>query len=87
MNVLLMPGASYNSYTHLNIFFPFCVVLQPTLISPSFYTHPQGYKMRLRMFPNGDGAAKNNAVSVFMQLQKGDCDDLLLWPFSAKVSN
>ncbi|XP_012934910.1 TNF receptor-associated factor 2 [Aplysia californica] len=53
--------------------------------SPSFYTHPHAYKMRLRIFPNGDGAAKGNAVSVFMQLQKGETDELLPWPFQAKV--
>ena len=38
------------------------------------------------MFLNGDGGAKGNAISLFVQMQKGDADDLLVWPFLAKVS-
>lgn len=53
--------------------------------SPSFYTGPLGYKMRIRLFTNGDGEAKGKSISAFIQLQQGPYDDLLPWPFMGKI--
>ena len=53
--------------------------------SPPFYTHPQGYKMCLRVDVNGDGKGKGTPVSVFAYLMRGEFDDLLEWPFRGRV--
>jgi len=47
--------------------------------SPPFYTHPQGYKMCLRLDANGDGEGTH--TSVFVTLMRGEFNDLLKWPF------
>ena len=50
-----------------------------------FYSHPQGYKMCLKVFPHGYGIGVGTHVSVFVQLMKGDFDDCLQWPFQGTV--
>jgi len=54
--------------------------------SPSFYTHPQGYKMCLAVYANGDDKGKGTHVSVFAFLMRGKFDDHLKWPFRAHVT-
>ena len=49
--------------------------------SPSFYTHPRGYKMCLRVDANGYGDGKKSHVSVFVCMMKGEYDKWLKWPF------
>ncbi|XP_059175337.1 TNF receptor-associated factor 2-like [Physella acuta] len=58
---------------------------KPCICSPPFFTGQTGYKMRIRLFPNGDGDAKGKSISAFTQLMKGPFDDLLPWPFVGKV--
>lgn len=58
---------------------------KPCICSPPFFTGQTGYKMRIRLFPNGDGDAKGKSISAFTQLMKGAFDDLLPWPFVGKV--
>ena len=53
--------------------------------SPPFYTHPQGYKMCLRVDANGSGGGKGTHVSVFAHLMRGEFDDHLKWPFQGHV--
>ena len=53
--------------------------------SPSFYTHPQGYKMRLGVDANGSGKGKGTHVSVYAYLMQGEFDDHLKWPFQGRV--
>ena len=53
--------------------------------SPPFYTHPQGYKMCLRVDANGDGDGKGTHVSVYTHLMRGEFDDHLKWPFQGRV--
>ena len=50
-----------------------------------FYTHPQGYKMCLTVYANGDGKGKGTHVSVFAYLMRGEFDDRLKWPFQGRV--
>ena len=52
--------------------------------SPPFYTSKRGYKMRMRLYPNGDGQGKNTYVSIFFQIMKGEFDAILAWPFPKK---
>ena len=51
-----------------------------------FYTHPQGYKMCLRVDANGYSRGKNTHVSVFARLIRGDFDEHLKWPFQGHVT-
>ena len=54
--------------------------------SPSFYTHPRGYRMCLAVDANGCGDGKDSHVSVFIFLMKGEYDESLNWPFRANVT-
>jgi len=54
--------------------------------SPPFYTHPQGYKMCLRVDANGNGEGEGTHVSMFAYLMQGEFDDLLEWPFRGHVT-
>ncbi|KAH9488760.1 hypothetical protein Btru_049969 [Bulinus truncatus] len=58
---------------------------QHCICSPSFFSGPLGYKMRIRLFTNGDGEAKGKSISAFIQLMPGPHDDLLPWPFLGKI--
>ena len=49
--------------------------------SQPFYTHLQGYKMRLSVDVNGDGKGEGTHVSVFTEIMRGEFDHQLKWPF------
>ena len=57
-----------------------------SLYSPHFCTHPQGYKLCLRMYPNGDGGGKDTHLSLFLVVMKGEYDAILAWPIIKKVT-
>ena len=57
-----------------------------TWYSPPFYSHPQGYKMCLRVDSNGNGEGKGTHISAFVCLMKGEFDDHLKWPFRGSIS-
>ena len=59
---------------------------QSYLESPPFYSSVSGYKMRLRLYPNGDGLGKGNYLSLFFQIMQGPFDELLEWPFKNKIT-
>ena len=50
---------------------------------PGFFTHPHayGYKMCVKVYPNGCGDGKGTHISIFTHLMKGSYDDHLKWPF------
>lgn len=54
--------------------------------SRPFYTHTQGYKMRMKVFANGRGSAKGSHVSVYMYLMMGEYDQALQWPCNVALS-
>ena len=54
--------------------------------SDGFYTHPNGYKMCLKVYANGVGKGKDSHVSVFVTLMKEEYDDDLSWPFKGHVA-
>ena len=56
-----------------------------SVYSSPFYTALQGYKVRVRVYPNGDGMGKANSLSVFFTLCRGEFDAVLPWPFRSKV--
>ena len=53
--------------------------------SPAFYTHPRGYRMRLRVDSNGYGDGKGTHVSIFLCMMGGAYDASLKWPFQGNV--
>ena len=54
--------------------------------SPPFFTGKNGYQLCVRVFLNGEGAAKGTHLSIFFILMKGEYDSLLQWPFEHKIS-
>ena len=44
------------------------------------YTHPRGYKIRLRFNPNGDSDGRGTHVSMTLCMHKGNYDDKLKFP-------
>ncbi|CAF3904715.1 unnamed protein product [Rotaria sp. Silwood1] len=58
---------------------------ETSICSPPFYLPQNGYKMRARLFLNGDGNARHTHMSLFLQLMRGDHDRILKFPFDYKV--
>ncbi|CAF4491507.1 unnamed protein product [Rotaria sp. Silwood2] len=58
---------------------------QISIYSPVFYSSPNGYKMRLRLYLVGDGNARRTHMSLFFVLMRGEYDAILEFPFSYKV--
>lgn len=54
--------------------------------SPPFWTSVSGYKMRLKLFPNGDGDGRDKYISIFFQIMEGRFDGVLQWPFKNMVT-
>ncbi|CAF2173755.1 unnamed protein product [Rotaria magnacalcarata] len=59
---------------------------QTSIYSPPFYSSPTGYKMRARLYLNGDGNARRTHMSLFFVLMRGRYDAILSWPFNYKVT-
>ena len=59
---------------------------QISIYSPPFYSSPNGYKMRARLYFNGDGNAKGTHLSLFFVLMRGKHDGILEFPFNFKVT-
>ena len=54
--------------------------------SPPFYSHPQGYTICLKVYPNGYSSSKDTHVSVYVCLMKGKYDDQLQWPCEGQIT-
>ncbi|CAF1217573.1 unnamed protein product [Rotaria sordida] len=59
---------------------------QTSIYSPVFYSSPNGYKMRFRLYLAGDGNARRTHMSLFFVLMRGEYDSVLQFPFSYKVT-
>ena len=46
----------------------------------------QGFNMRLEVYLNGSTDGNGTHLAVFLQLMKGELDDILMWPFD-KIIN
>ncbi len=57
-----------------------------SLYSPPFHTSPQGYRMCIRAYLNGDGSGKDEYISIFFVLMRSEHDELLTWPFRQPVT-
>jgi TNF receptor-associated factor 4 len=54
-------------------------------MSPSFYSHPRGYKMCLGVVANGNGEGEGTYMSVFIYIRRGEYDNILKWPFQGTI--
>ncbi|CAF2909915.1 unnamed protein product, partial [Rotaria sp. Silwood2] len=59
---------------------------QTSIYSPPFYSSPNGYKMRARLYLNGDGNARRTHMSLFFVLMRSLNDSILKFPFNYKVT-
>ncbi|CAF3018948.1 unnamed protein product [Rotaria sp. Silwood2] len=59
---------------------------QNSIYSPLFYSSPTGYKMRGRLYFNGDGNARRTHMSLFFVLMRSEYDAILKFPFNFKVT-
>ena len=53
--------------------------------SDPFYTHPQGYKLCVRIDANGD-TKKHTHVSLSICVMRGEYDNELRWPFHGEIA-
>ena len=56
--------------------------------SSPFYTdrtESYGYKLKVKLFPNGQGRGVNTHLAVLLFVMKGEYDAILPWPFKKKV--
>lgn len=60
--------------------------LHRCIVSPPFWTSVSGYKMRLRLYPNGDGGGLGFFISIYFQIMEGQFDALLEWPFDKVIT-
>ena len=54
--------------------------------SPSFYSHPGGYKLYCNVYPNGMGDGNGTHLSLFVHIRQGEYDYQLKWPFNGIVT-
>ena len=54
--------------------------------SPTFYSSPKGYHMRIKVCANGQGAGRGTHISMFVCILKGKYDDINKWPLVGKVT-
>ncbi|XP_070571967.1 TNF receptor-associated factor 4-like [Ptychodera flava] len=55
------------------------------LQSPCFFTSKHGYKLKLTLFPNGNGSGEGTHISLYLKILPGEYDELLQWPFVLPV--
>ena len=51
--------------------------------SPPFYTHPQGYKLCLRVDPH---SSSSDCIVIGVHLMLGEFDHVLKWPFEGSIA-
>ena len=53
--------------------------------SPIFFTSPNGYKMCIEIYPNGEGVTEDTHISLHVSFRNGPYDESLSWPFIGRV--
>lgn len=57
-----------------------------SIFSQYFYKGFNGFKIRLRLYPNGDGAGYGTHMSLYIQIGRHTNDAVQKWPFNHKVT-
>lgn len=55
-------------------------------LSPPFYSHIGGYRLRIQVTPNGIFFGEGTHISLTVFIMKGVFDDYLKWPFRGSVT-
>ena len=66
---------------------------QEVILSEPFYLSKNGYKLRIKLMPNGGSStdldvnnnAKGRFLSVYIKVIPGEYDSVLPWPFKEKI--
>ncbi|CAF3154047.1 unnamed protein product [Rotaria sp. Silwood2] len=58
---------------------------QTSIYSLPFFSSPTGYKMRARLYLNGDGSAHGTHMSLFFELMRNLNNAILKFPFNYKI--
>ena len=56
------------------------------LESPAIHTSLYGYKLCMRIFPNGVNGGVGRHLGLFVGMMQGEYDHILKWPFTARIS-
>lgn len=56
------------------------------VMSPSFYTSPNGYKLSLKVYLNGHADARGSNMSAYIHILKGEYDRSLTWPLVGRIT-
>lgn len=94
---LVMTLKEVKSLNGMGLYSPETIIIMPAFsqykqnetsewFSPPFYTHWAGYKLCLKVYPNGYGNGKRTHLSWFIYLMRGEFDDSLIWPFSGSIT-
>ena len=59
---------------------------QIAIYSPPFYSSTSGYKMRAKLYLDGDNNARRTHMSLFFVLMRGPNDAILKFPFNYTVT-
>ena len=54
--------------------------------SPTFYSSPKGYHMRIIVDANGCETGEDTHISTFVHILEGKYDDIINWPLAGKVT-
>ena len=57
-----------------------------SVYSSSFYVGRYGYRMRARVYLNGDGRGRGTHLSFFITIVRGEYDNVLKWPYAQKTT-
>ena len=58
---------------------------EAVVFTTSFYTHLGGYKMCLKIYPNGVSSGSGTHIGVYLCLMKGENDHQLPWPVETSI--
>ena len=58
---------------------------EEVILSEPFYLSKNGYKLRIKMMPNGSSIFKGHFFSLYINVVPGEYDSVLKWPFAETV--
>ena len=60
--------------------------MDEVVVSPSYYSSPNGYHIAMKVYANGCGSGYGTHVSVYVKFLEGDNDAQLKWPFDGNIT-
>jgi len=59
--------------------------IERRIMSDPFYSHKNGYKMCLLLYPDGFCTRKGTFLSLYISVMPGEFDHILQWPFLHEI--